>query len=459
MLERSQDLRNYQREMSRYGLWLLLVCLWATGEALAQPKPPEPPLVHISKAIIGSVAQTSDFVGTAIPSRRTIVGSAVDGRVVSLNVEVGAEVKEGEPIAQLLTKTLELELAAARAEYKLRQAELAELRNGALPQEIAQAKSRVAAAEVRRNFLRKRLERLTKLDSGVGIVSDEELQEVQSLLDAGDEQVSEAMEGLRLVELGPRPERIAQAEAKLEQQENIVALLEDRLAKYTVRAPFSGFVIRELTESGYWLQQGAPVAEIIEINHVDVEVYVPEGFIRFIRSGDPAPLKFDALPDIKEPLVGKVIAIVPEAETRSRTFPVRVRLENQRIESGFLVKPGMLARCSLPIGPTKEAILIPKDALVLGQVGNQVMRIEDGKAQRVKIEVGVSQGSWIEAKSGIEAGDALAVFGNERLRDGETVKVGKVIEAAEVGAVAQPTTARPAVSESGVTDAPVTEGG
>ncbi len=440
MLERSQDLRNYQREMSRYGLWLLLVCLWATGEVLAQPKPPEPPLVHISKAIVGSVVQTSDFVGTAIPSRRTIVGSAVDGRVVSLNVEVGAEVKEGEPIAQLLTKTLELELAAARAEYKLRQAELAELRNGALPQEIAQAKSRVAAAEVRREFLRKRLERLT-------------------MLDAGDEQVSEAMEGLRLVELGPRPERIAQAEAKLEQQENIVALLEDRLAKYTVRAPFSGFVIRELTESGYWLQQGAPVAEIIEINHVDVEVYVPEGFIRFIRSGDPAPLKFDALPDIKEPLVGKVIAIVPEAETRSRTFPVRVRLENQRIESGFLVKPGMLARCSLPIGPTKEAILIPKDALVLGQVGNQVMRIKDGKAQRVKIEVGVSQGSWIEAQSGIEAGDALAVFGNERLRDGETVKIGKVIEAAEVGAVAQPTTARPAVSESGVTDAPVTEGG
>lgn len=416
-----------------------------------QEKAPTPvqALVHVSKAYEGSIAPTADFVGTTLPVKRSVVGSAVDGRVVELAVEVGNEVKEGEPIAQLLTKTLELELGAARAEYKLREAELLELKNGALPEEKAQAKNRLTAAEVRRDFLRKRLERMTRLVASNGIVSDDELQEVQSLLDAGEELVSEAKEALALIERGPRPERIMASEARLEQQKNLVELLEDRLAKYTVRAPFSGFVIRELTEAGYWLSQGGAVVEIIQIDEVEAEVYVPESYIRFVRLGEMATLKFDGLPDMAEPIVGRIVSIVPEAEARSRTFPVRVRFKNPRGDNGFLVKPGMLAKCSLPVGPSKRTTLIPKDALVLGQVGSQIKQIVDGKVKTVNVQLGISQGSNVEVIQGLQPGDVVAVFGNERLRDGESVRIGKVIDPENLQAVAQPPTNAPAVSDGG----------
>jgi multidrug efflux pump subunit AcrA (membrane-fusion protein) len=369
--------------------------------------------------------------------------------VVQLAVEVGHEVKEGDPVAQLLTKTLELELAAARAEYKLRDAELLELKNGALPQEIAQAKNRLNASEIRRDFLRKRFDRMTRLDSGNGIVSDDELQEVQSLLDAGEQLVSEAKEALALIERGTRPERIVAAEARVEQQKNLVELLEDRLAKYTVRAPFSGFVIRELTEAGYWLSQGGAVVEIIQIDEVEVEVYVPESYIRFVKVGEAAVLKFDALPDVTEPFVGRIVSIIPEAEARSRTFPVRVRLKNPRGDNGYLVKPGMLAKCALPVGPSKRTTLIPKDALVLGQIGSQVKQIVEGKVRTVNVQLGISQGSNVEVVQGLQPGDVVAVFGNERLRDGESVRVGKVIDPENLQAVAKPPTIAPAVSDGG----------
>lgn len=435
-------------------VWLcctVVLVSFQTVCVLGQDKPAAPPpaLVHVSKAYEGSIAPTSDFIGTTLPLRRSVVGSAVDGRVVQLAVEVGNEVKEGDPVAQLLTKTLELELAAARAEYKLRDAELLELKNGALPQEIAQAKSRVTAAEVRRDFLQKRLERMTRLDSGNGIVSDDELQEVQSLLDASEELVSEAKEGLQLIERGTRPEKIVAAEARVEQQKNLVALLEDRLSKFTVRAPFSGFVIRELTEAGYWLSQGGAVVEIIQIDEVEVEVYVPEAYIRFVKVGEAATLKFDALPDLAEPIVGRIVSIVPEAEARSRTFPVRVRFKNPRSDNGYLVKPGMLAKCGLPVGPSKRATLIPKDALVLGQVGSQIKQIVDGKVRTVAVQTGVSQGSNVEVVQGLQPGDVVAVFGNERLRDGESVRIGKVIDPENLQAVAQPPATAPAVSDGG----------
>lgn len=431
---------------------LAMILCWKVGPfSCGQEKPAPPPasLVHVSKAYEGSISPTSDFVGNTLPMKRSVVGSAVDGRVVQLQVEVGQEVKEGDPVAQLLTKTLELELAAAQAGYKLYEAELLELKNGALPQEIAQAKSRRTAAEVRRDFLQKRFDRMTRLDADSGVISDDEVQEVESLLEASEELVTEAKEGLLLLERGPRPERILAAEARLEQQKNLVDLLKDRLAKFTVRAPFSGFVIRELTEVGYWLSQGNGVVEIIQIDEVEVEVYVPESYIRFVKVGEPAPLKFDALPDIGEPIVGRVVSIVPEAETRSRTLPVRVRLKNPRGENGYLVKPGMLAKCALPTGSSKRATLVPKDALVLGQVGSQVKQVVDGKVKTVDVQLGISQGSNVEVIQGLQPGDVVAVFGNERLRDGESVRIGKVIDPENLQAVAQPPSDVPPVSKGG----------
>lgn len=432
---------------------LATLCVWLIVSTLgvSQDKGQARPLslVHVSKAYEGMVAPTAEFVGTTLPLRRTVVGSAVDGRVVTLNVEIGDEVKEGEPIAQLLTKTLELELGAAKAEYKLREAELTELKNGPLKQEIAQAKSRLSAAEVRRDFLRKRLERFTELDNVSGIVSEEEIEEVKSLLDAGEELVTEAQEGLLLLERGTRPEKIAASEAKLEQQRNLVELLEDRLAKHTVRAPFGGLVIRESTEVGYWLSQGGAIAEIIQIDEVEVEVYVPETFIRFVKVGETAPLKFDALPDLSEKIVGKIVSIVPEAETRSRTFPVRVRIKNPRNDEGFLIKPGMLAKCILPVGPNKKAVLISKDALVLGQAGSQVKKIVDGKVATAAVQLGYSQGNSVEVRSGIAVGDVIAVEGNERLRDGEEVRIGKMLEPDNLQAVAQPAQEAPVISDGG----------
>jgi RND family efflux transporter MFP subunit len=208
-------------------------------------------------------------------------------------------------------------------------------------------------------------------------------------------------------------------------------------------------VIRELTEAGYWLSQGGAVVEIIQIDEVEVEVYVPESYIRFVKVGEAAVLKFDALPDVTEPFVGRIVSIIPEAEARSRTFPVRVRLKNPRGDNGYLVKPGMLAKCALPVGPSKRTTLIPKDALVLGQVGSQVKQIVEGKVRTVNVQLGISQGSNVEVVQGLQPGDVVAVFGNERLRDGESVRVGKVIDPENLQAVAKPPTIAPAVSDGG----------
>ncbi len=74
--------------------------------------------------------------------------------------------------------------------------------------------------------------------------------------------------------------------------------------------------------------------------------------------------KFPHLPD--RVFTGRVALIIPEADARARTFPVKVRVENPPEDNGPLLKAGMYARVTLPTGPTQNALLVPKDALVLG---------------------------------------------------------------------------------------------
>lgn len=86
---------------------------------------------------------TQATLGSIIPTRRAIIGSAVDGRVEKFDVRVGDRVEENQPLASLLIATISLELAAAKAELELRQQELVELQNGSRPDEIAQAAARL----------------------------------------------------------------------------------------------------------------------------------------------------------------------------------------------------------------------------------------------------------------------------------------------------------------------------
>ena len=136
-----------KRTMPFRGGW---TALWATVFGLvcsnfSRAQPPLPP-VNVSPVVEQSVAAGHTFVGTVMPLRKSTVGSPIDGRVMDFFVNEGEAVRAGQPVAQLRTKTLELELAAARAELKFRQEELRELENGC-PEEIEQAEARLKSLE------------------------------------------------------------------------------------------------------------------------------------------------------------------------------------------------------------------------------------------------------------------------------------------------------------------------
>lgn len=396
----------------------------ATAASVAQESVPAA-RVLVAPVVEQAIGNQRDLVGTVLPRRRVIVGSAVDGRVVEYPVVAGQRVAEGEVLTRLLTQTLELELAAADAELQLREAELSELRNGARPAEIAAAEARVASAEATASYAQASFARMQRLRD-LGSVSQDEFDQVDRGLKQADQQLAEAKSLRDLVLEGPRPERIVQFEAKVEAQRHLIAQIKDRLEKFTIRAPFDGYIVNEFIDKGAWVKAGDPIVELVQLDPVEVEVFVPEQQIPFIQPNQVAPVQFAALPG--QTFTGRVDQIVPLANVQSRTFPVRVVIPNPLDEAELpVIRAGMLASVRLATDRTRRVLLVPKDALRLDLRPLQVVRVIDKAADPVKVEIGASHGGLVEVTvlpgGDLSIGDLLVVRGNEGLNDGDPVEV------------------------------------
>jgi RND family efflux transporter MFP subunit len=395
---------------------------WVETPAWSQTGPSP---VTVDKVAEHDVLAGQTFVGTVMPRRRSAVGSAVDGRVLEYPINEGDRVSRGQPIAQLLTETLQIERDGAQAELELREKELMELEAGSRPEEIEQAKARMLGAKSLVELWLPRLNRARTL-SGRGAGTEDTLQETSSTLEQGRQSLAEAKAAYELAVAGPRVEKIEQARARVAMQQQVVRRIEDQIAKHTIRSPFDGYVIAEKTEIGEWVSKGQVIAEIIELDTIDVEVHVLENYVRNLAPGAPARVEFGAVPDTV--FTGEVALVVPQADVRARSFPVKVRVENRRDGDNLLLKSGMFARVSLAVGKLEKAILVSKDALVLGGEVPIVFVVdlgsnnpELGTVRPVPVEMGVAHEGMIQVKGPLKAGDWVVVQGNERLRPGQEV--------------------------------------
>jgi RND family efflux transporter MFP subunit len=389
--------------------------------------------VVAAPVVAKTVTAVQMFVGSIAPTQRATIGSAVDGRVIECPFEEGDPVDAGQTLAQLLTSTISLELKAAQGELEFRKQQLAELENGARPQEIEQARARMQAAVALRDFRQARRERLQRVSQSRGAVSEDQLDEAQATAIEAEELFAAAKAAHDLTIAGPRQEVIDQARAQVAIGQANVDRLSDQIQKHTIVSRFAGYVVKQYSEVGQWVNRGDPIAEVVAIRDVEIVAQVVEQSTPFIVPGTVVRVEVPAV--ATRMFEGTVVTTVPQGDVRARTFPVKVRVANQIDSAGPLLKPGMYARVALPVGRQEEALLVPKDAIVLGQAQPLIYVIsvaraegDEGQAMPVPVELGVAQGEWIQVYGSLEPGQLVVVQGNERLRPAQRVIVRRVVK-------------------------------
>lgn len=197
------------------------------------------------------------------------------------------------------------------------------------------------------------------------------------------------------------------------------------LAYADIRAPIAGVVMLRSVEVGDMVGINQEVFSLADLEPLLVRIQVPEKRMQQIDQGQKARIIIDSLPE--RSFSGRVKMISPLVDRQSGT--VKVTLEIPAAQG--LLKPGMFASVQIITERHDQALIIPKKALVLETDEDDVFALVEGKAKRVRIELGFSEGDRVEVLKGLSAGDQVITVGQEGLKDGQAVRL--VGQQAEVG--------------------------
>jgi membrane fusion protein (multidrug efflux system) len=192
---------------------------------------------------------------------------------------------------------------------------------------------------------------------------------------------------------------------------------EARLAKTEIRAPFSGVAGLRQVSAGAYVAAGTDIARLEKIDELKLDFRVPETFVGRLRPGQSVRVQLDAYGERSFP--GKVYAIEPAVDEATRTVLVRARVVNPERK----LRPGMFARVWAELAVRENAVWIPEQAIVPRGQDSFVFRVNDGKAEMVKVQTGVRKVGEVEVVRGIAAGDQVVTEGTQRLGPGSAVTV------------------------------------
>ena len=267
----------------------------------SESKPPEqatPEKIHgiavleVQKATVPDVVEATGTVQAALSTQ---VASQVLGTITSVNVHEGDRVRRGQVLVSIDHAQQQAAYAGAKAGLQASQ------------ESIAAADADYALADA----TMKRYQMLYDKKS----VSPQEYDEVKTRLAAAQARRDAAHAGH------------AQAEAGVSQASTAMGFTQ-------VRAPFDGMVIAKLAEPGAMAAPGVPLLTVEDPSRFRLEAQVDESKMGAVKLGETVPVVIDALGD--QPIEGKVTQIVPAADPASRTFTVKIDLPSDpQIRSGL----------------------------------------------------------------------------------------------------------------------------
>jgi HlyD family secretion protein len=235
-------------------------------------------------------------------------------RVTRMAVEEGQPVQAGQVLAQLDTRTLELQAAQVEARIQAQAQAVERLHKGNRPQEIAEARAQLEGAQADRSLAASQLARLeaTARSTEGQAVSPQDLDAARTRLALTQAQQDARQQAHALMQLGPRHEDIAQAEAQLAALRAERALIQHQVELSSLKAPQAGVVRSRLMEAGDLASPQRPAYTLALTSPKWVRAYVTETELGRIKPDMAAQVSTDSHPD--QPIAGQVGYISSVAE-------------------------------------------------------------------------------------------------------------------------------------------------
>ncbi len=350
----------------------------ATPDAAAQSAAAEPAAVDVAaiKATAGTIESALELSGNLAPRARVGLKPRVPGAIERVLVDIGASVREGQPVATIDRREIDAQADAMAASVNVAKAGLesveATLANAVLELERARILFEKGALPRQR-------------------------------LDAAETAHRAAMAQRELARAS-----LAQADAALRRAREVQR-------DTTIVSPVAGHVVERNYDPGA-MPGDDPVIVVADLRVLKLEAGVSELEAGRLRVGMPADVVVQARPG--EKYRGELAAIAPEVNERNRHFRIEIRVPNP--EAALL--SGMYATARIVTAAAADGVIVPREAVTTRAGARVVLKVEGDTVRAVPVTEGLTDGQRVQIVSGLAAGDTVVTDARRQLSDGARVR-------------------------------------
>lgn len=292
----------------------------------------------------------------------------VNGYVKTVSVDIGTHVQAGQLLMVLEAPELEQATAAAKEKY---------------------ARTRSDYTISRENY-----ERLKQAAETPGAISPMDLATARSKTEA-DSALSNS------------------EKSNWQMQQTMLSYLR-------VTAPFKGIITQRNVHPGALVsaeaRDGKPMLELKEVDHLRLQVDIPESIAATLRNNDTLSFYLSALPGKR--MTGKISRKAMNINMQYRTERVELDVFNK----DELLTPGMYADVLFDSKGNPNALAVPKSAVVTSTERKYVIVVRDGKTVREDVSTGNESNDRIEILGNIKEGESIIANANDEIKEGITIK-------------------------------------
>ncbi|MBI2950366.1 MAG: efflux RND transporter periplasmic adaptor subunit, partial [Verrucomicrobia bacterium] len=206
------------------------------------------------------------------------------------------------------------------------------------------------------------------------------------------------------------------AKNSLERAQKNLNLLEDRLKKTRVEAPFDCTVLTRPVSVGQAVSgsggfnSGTEVLTIADLNNMVVNAHVNQADVTRLTVGQEVAISVESVPGLNAK--GVVERLAPQSTIKNsiKGYPARVRINEREIDPR--VRPGMTANLSIPVASSENAVAVPL-AAVFTEQGERFVLVkkseEDDKFERRTVQLGIADYDYAEVLGGLKAGEIVSL--------------------------------------------------
>ena len=289
--------------------------------------------VNTAEVTRSDVAEQLQIVGNLTGAATVEVAPKVNGRLRELDLRLGDPVTRGQEVARVEDDELRQQVNQAEASYEVARAT------------VRQREADLLLAQTTRDRSQSLFSR--------ALVSRQELDDAEARYQAANAQLDLARA------------QFDEAGARLEE-------LRINLENTVMVSPVDGFIGRRYLDPGAYVTSNTAVVSVVDIGLVRLVANLVERDLRLVEEGVRARIEVDAFP--AESFEGRVARMAPILDPATRTAEIEIEVPN----SDFRLKPGMYARVILVVGNKSEALVVPREAVVIRTSARGVFRVDTG---------------------------------------------------------------------------------